>query len=186
MRGDVEELRDRISRAAARQRNLVRRVTVSLTNNDGTWQARGYRGFEGAHGDGDGEKFTGVEVFPGIGIWARPKAGTVPEAVIVHVGGEPGHPVIVATRLKDAQVALEEDETAIFNSLSCVVVKKDGTVEIRSRNGMAQKLVTLAEFNNHTHLTAPAGPVTPPTKIAGVPGGPFTLPTDGTQKLKAE
>jgi phage gp45-like len=181
----IEDLRDRLTRAAHRARNLVRRVTLSLSNNDGTWQARGYRGFEGAHGDTDGEKFV-AEVFPGIGIWARPKVGTVPEAIIVHVGGEPGHPVIVATRQKEMQVALEEDETAVFNSQSVLILKKDGSVEIRSRNGTAQKLVTLAEFNNHTHATAPTGPLTPPTKIASPPGGPFTLPTDGTQKLKAE
>lgn len=184
MRVDIDELRERISRAAIRAKNLVRRATISLTNTDGTWQARGYRGFEGSHGDLDGEKWNGVEVFPGIGFWSRPKSGTVPEAIIVHVGGEPNHPVIVATRDKTSQVALDLDETAIFTSQSIVVVKKDGTVEIRSLGGTAQKLVTWADFTNHTHATAATGTPSPPQKVVPLAGA-FGA-SDGTQKLKAE
>ena len=180
-RQNIEDLRERVSRAYHRLRGMVRRVTISLTGNTGQWQAQGYRGI--GVDDIEGEKFDLVEVFPGIGISARPKAGSRAEAIIVHVGAESGHPVIVATRDRSMEVSLEEDETAVFNSQAVLILKKDGTVEIRSRTGVAQKLVTWADFTNHTHVTAATGPAVAPTKLA--PAGPFG-PTDGTQKLKAE
>ncbi len=46
--------------------------------------------------------------------------------------------------------------------------------------GGSNKLVTRAEFLNHTHASAPLGPITPPTEIVATPGGPFP----GTAKLR--
>lgn len=182
-RQTIEHLRQRTSQVYLRLRGLARRVVLSLTNNDGTWQALGYRGVDELGEDAEGEKFV-AEVFPGIGIYARPKAGAKPEAVVIHIGAEPNHPVIIATRDRAAQVALDEDETAVFNSQAVIICKKDGTIELRSRGGTAKKLVTWDDFIGHTHVTAGTGSPVGPTKLA--PPGPYNASVDGTQKVKAE
>jgi phage gp45-like len=197
MRVDVDNLRERISRNYLRLRGLARRAVVSLTSNDGIWQALGYRGQDEAGEDAPGERFV-AELFPGIGIFARPAAGAKPEAVIIHIGAEPNHPVIIATRDRDAQVAVNADETVLFNSQSVVLIKADGTVEVRARGGVASALAkksdvddlrtwVAAQFSSvgtgHVHAT-PSGPTTSTTAIAA----PGTTPPAvvGTSKLRGE
>jgi phage gp45-like len=76
-----------------------------------------------------------VEVFSGVGFYSRPKAGSKPEVIVVNVGGEDGHPVVVATRDLSIQVSLAEDETAIFNSSAVVKVAANGDVLVRAKSG---------------------------------------------------
>lgn len=122
---------------------MIRRIRVAAT--------AGARWALAGHADADGNLETDdAELFPGVGFFARPKASHRTEAVLVKVGGEDGHSVIVATRNHDGVKllgSLAEDETAIFNSRAAVVVKADGTIEIRSISGTAAPLATKADLN---------------------------------------
>lgn len=187
-RQTIEHLRQRTSQVYLRLRGLARRVVLSLTNNDGIWQALGYRGVDELGEDAEGEKFV-AEVFPGLGFYARPKRGAKPEAVIIHIGAESNHPVIIATRDKAAQVVLNEDETAVFNSQSVVLIKADGTVEVRDRSGVAVPLALKADVDalrtwlaTHTHSGVTTG-----TGSSAVPVQAGTLPNAaGTSKLRGQ
>lgn len=124
-RRTAHDFRDR-GRDAPFLRGMIRRLVVKLTQATGLWQLLG---FEDA--DGNEELLNDVETFPGIGFSSRPKAGSRAEVVVVRIGGESGHPVIVATRDRSIEISLEEDETAIFNSTGTVVkITKDGIVEL--------------------------------------------------------
>lgn len=128
-RQTVEEYREDGDRWMLRLRGMVRRVVVGLTEvAGGAWQALGYK-----DSDGNQETFNNVEMFGGVGIHARPADNGRVEAIIIHVGGDEEHPVMVATRDRSMQVELQADETAIFNSQTVIRVKADGTVEIGSR-----------------------------------------------------
>jgi hypothetical protein len=72
-----------------------------------------------------------VEVFSGIGIYARP-AGDA-EVIVVNVSGA-RHPVVIATRDEDARRAMAADlkagDTCVFNGVARVIIRADGTIEI--------------------------------------------------------
>jgi len=129
-------------RVATRIGNLCRRVVLALTDG-GLWQADGYEGEARADG---------VEAFQGIGYASRPSATAVTdgdaEAILLHVGGKSGHPVIVATRDESIRVELDEDETAIFNSQAIVKIKSDGTIEASSIGGSPVALATKADVDS--------------------------------------
>lgn len=197
-RRDVEdENRDRTGPLAVLLSGLVRRVVVKLTTAANFWQLLG---FVGAYGEEEvigGGADGGVEPFQGVGFTSRPKAGAQAEAVAVAIGGEPGNTVVIASRDKANEPALEEDETATWNSLTLVIHKKNGTIELRTRSGAAVALATKADVDaiasflrthfdtaaGHTHSAAGAGP-----PVAGTGSGTgFSVPTAaGTQKVKAE
>jgi phage gp45-like len=132
-------------------------------------------------------------VFSGVGFYARPKVGHNAEAVVVFPGGA-ANPIIIATRDEDARKAmakLNADETAVFNSTTVILIKKDGTVEVRAANGTAKSLVHFDTFSRHVHsCTAPGNPSGPPIPVVSVPppgpGDPPTVPLGGTTVLKAQ
>lgn len=167
-------------------RGMIRRVAVTLT--DATrWQLLGHRG-----GSGGDETFD-AEPFTGIGFYSRPPSSGNPEAVAVAVGGSKTT-AIVATRDEATRQAavgsLAEGETAVYNDKAVIVVKADGTVEIRLVGGGAIKLPTLADyealrnaFNAHVHATAGTGTPSGPTPVPSVI--PVPVPT-GTSVLKAQ
>ncbi|MFH0901900.1 MAG: phage baseplate assembly protein [Pseudomonadota bacterium] len=167
----IQRLRDD---AMVRVRRIVRRAAISLASASGLWQLTGYEDADEAQ-----EIWDEVEVFPGIGFWSRPAAGGKPEAILVSVGSEGGHPVVVATRDKSCQIDLVEGETAIFNSAGArVLVKADGTVRIEGTAGGAEALATQSDltalkaaFDVHTHLYAP-GPGAPVPTAIPVPLAP--------------
>jgi len=87
-------------------------------------------------------------VVGGVGFYARPAATGKPEAVLVNIGSESGHPVLVATRDKTLQVALAEDETAVCTSKAVILIKKTGQVCITDRSGgVAVPLATKADLD---------------------------------------
>lgn len=158
-------------------RNMVRRLTVAATAFH-QWQLHGYE-----YGGAQPETFDDVEVFGGVGFVSRPAAGSNAEAIVIKVGGEGGHPVVIASRDRDAQVEIDDDESAIFNSSGAVVkVTKDGDVEVnpapgrkvylRSDGGTSEALAKKSEldaainqinshaalFNVHSHPSHGAGP----------------------------
>jgi phage gp45-like len=163
-------------------RNLVRRLKVSLTKAVGRWQLLGLLGL-----DGERETFDDVEVFQGIGFASRPAAGGKPEAVVVHVRAEGGHPVIIATRDKTTQPELDEDETQVSNSK--VRVRMTAAGEILADDGSgAVELATKADvqalrdaLTSHTHQYSPGPGAAAPTG----PGPALASPT-GTTVFKAK
>lgn len=160
---------------AIRLAGMVRRFVVASTAKI-VWRLTGVQLL-----DGDTEQ-RDVEVFSGIGFYARPLASkdATPEAIVVNVGGATV-PVIVATR--DAkglskllsQVRVTAGDTVVYSGAAAalVIVKANGTVEVRAPSGTALSLPTMADFEGlreyvynqfrgtggHTHVT-PMGPTT--------------------------
>ena len=154
----------------------LRRLAIGITSRV-FWQLVGYKSHESKTPTTDAEPFTG------IGFYARPRSTDRAEAVLASIG-DARHSVIIATRNEDVrkQIAnLEEDETAIFTSQSTVVIKADGTIEIRSANGVALPLPTLQEiasfisaYNLHVH-TETGTVTTVPTVLVSAPSGTTVL-----------
>jgi phage gp45-like len=131
-----EDLKREARDAAERLlRGLVRRFAITLT--EGTlWRMLGQRGGQG------GDETRDLETFPGIGIYARPPSSGNPEAIALAVGGAK-HQVVVATRDEATrQAALGGDvqpgETCLYNGQGRIILKADGTAEIRLHSGVAE------------------------------------------------
>lgn len=104
--------------------NLVRRAAVIKTGD--FWSAEA----------SEDESSKGLEVFGQVGFRSRPLEGGDAEALILRVGASENHEVIVATRDRGIEVAIDADETAIFNSTGAVVkIDKDGNIAITSKAG---------------------------------------------------
>lgn len=172
-------LRDEQDPDKLHARGAIRRMVVSLTTK-AIWQLAGF-----ILGGGKRETMN-AEPFGGIGFFARPPASGKPEAIVLMVGDDSRQPVVVAVRDEKTRQAiagaLAENETAMFNDAATVVIKSDGTIEARSKNGAAVPLVTFAEFMRHGHTCAAAGnPSTAPIPVVD-PGDPLS----GTDVLKGE
>lgn len=129
-----------------RLRNMVRRFAVTVTSAAAVWKVLGIRGL-----DGEDETVT-AEVFQGVGFAARPSTTGSPEVIVVNVGGAKV-PVIVASRdhktLKAVLAELGElaaGDAVIYSPAAVVYVRANGTVEIKTPGGVAQKLATLADL----------------------------------------
>lgn len=183
----TKEWRDETAPTRRRNDGLIRRMPIGLTSGV-PWRVTGHLLI-----DGRTREFHDAEVFSGIGFYARPKSQANAEAIVVFPGDDAQNPIIIATRDEAARRAiasLETDSTAMFNTLSIILIKKDGTVEIRAAGGTATKLPTLADynalrnaFNAHVHPTAGTGPPSPPTAVPGVIPAPTPA---GTQVLKVQ
>jgi phage gp45-like len=119
-------------------RGMNRKVAITLT--DGAkWQVVGQRGGQG------GDETLRVEAFTGIGFYSRPPASGNPEAIATAIGGAKTL-ALVAQRDEATRQAvvgdLAEGETAVYNDKALIVVKADGTVEIRLAGGVALPLAT--------------------------------------------
>jgi phage gp45-like len=121
---------------------MVRRMAVRLTSR-AFWQVAGHLLLDNTTETRD------AEVFSGIGFYSRPPADGKPEAIVVFPGGA-SNPVIVALRDEKTRKAvaggLEPGETAMFNGSAIVVLKANGDIEIRSKDGVAQPLATLTDL----------------------------------------
>lgn len=105
-----------------------RRMLVTRTGT-GTWQTMGH-----ALLDPTKPETREIENWPGIGVTARPPDGGSGEAVVVQIGG-PNNPAIVATRDEATRTLVDDiapNESTLYNSLSRVYVRNDGTIELRS------------------------------------------------------
>lgn len=153
MRGSVRSLRDRVSGPAAAFLSIARRMRVAATAAV-TWA------IEGAEDDDGSVETDDAEVFPGVGFYARPKAGDATEAVVVEIGGAPGHAVVIATRNMDGIKRLGsigEDETLIFNSTTAIKISADGTISIGAIGApltpLANGVVLASGFDTFTGAT---------------------------------
>jgi len=156
----IRELRERPP-----ARGFIRRLAVKLTGV--LWQLLGYE-----DADGNRETFDKTEVFHNIGFTSRPRAG-FGEAVVVNVGGESNHPVVIASRDQSIVVTIEEDETVIHNSTSGAIVRltKTGQVLLGGmaasfavpRDSLRTTLNTfITAYNAHTHSDPQGGTTGPP------------------------
>ena len=157
-------------------RSMIRRLRVAASDAV-HWVLEGFEDFDG------NVETEEAEAFEGIGFASRPKADHRAEVVVAKIGGESGHPVIVASRSRDAfklltkAEGLEEDETVIFTSKSMVKIKADGEILIGSIGGTFKALATA----DHKH-----GPGTFTTPSGGNVTGESGASDDNTTKLKAE
>lgn len=125
---------------------LVHRVRVVATQG-ALWKVEGHTDFNGNVSSYE------AETFEGIGFASRPGAADNAEVIVLQVEAASGHPVIVATRNRDAlkkliqSEGLEADETVIFASASMVKIKADGTIELGSIGGTFQPLATKSDID---------------------------------------
>lgn len=169
-------------------RGAIRRMVVTLTSK-AIWQLAGF-----LLGDGKREAMT-AEPFTGIGFSSRPPANGKPEAIVLLPGDDARQPVVVAVRDEKTRQAivgaLLENETAMFNDAALVHIKAGGTIEARSKNGVAVPLATKADvdairnaLNGHSHQYIPPG------SGGGAPiattGNPAVPAPAGTSVLKGE
>ena len=175
--------RDAISRGAVAVRTMLRRMSVGHSAN-GLWQLLGY--VDGEYEDTEDD----TPVFEGIGIAARPAVDSSgAEVIVAKVGGKSGHAVVIATRDESIRIEIDEDEIAIFNSVSQVRIRANGEIEAGSRGGTFEALATKAELktvrdelHRHEHAYIPGlGSVTTPTT-----GGPSVTSPTGTLWLMGE
>ena len=175
----------------------IRRMPISLTQGV-LWQITGHQMLDGTDETHD------APVFSGIGFASRPPDNGSPEAIVAFVGG-PSNPVIIATRDEATRATafaasgeLQAGETAIFNAGAIVLIKADGTIEIRSVGGAAVALATKADVDKigtaiagATVIANDGGASLQATILAGLGtslhGAAGTTPWPvGTTKLKAE
>jgi hypothetical protein len=185
MRGDAEQFAQQIGSFRRELAGMVRRMSVRFTGG-GIWQLAGHLLF------GSNREAREIELFPGIGIYARPpKGSTSAEAIVANAGGQ-NNPAVIATRDEAVRAKVNdiaEDETATYNTLARVYVKADGTIEARTHAGAAVALckhsdmVSLkTQFANWIVVPNDGGGAlkTLLTTLIGT-GWPF-----GTTKLKGE
>lgn len=163
---------------------MIRRMAVTLTSR-AFWQVAGHRLLDGTIETRD------AEVFSGVGFYARPPADGNPEAIVAFVGGA-GSPIVIAVRDEKTRQAvagaIAAGETAVFNSSSLVLIKADGTIEIRSAAGLAAPLATKADLEalklaitNAVIVANDGGASLKSTILGALASWPA-----GTTKLKAE
>lgn len=166
---------------------MVRRMAVQLTDST-LWRLIGQRG--GVAGD----ETIDLEIFPGIGFYARPTTSGNPEAITASYGSS-RTTAIVATRDEATRQAvagnLQPDESMVYTSQAVVYIKSNGTVEIRSASGAAVQLALKSDvqslvtsFNTHTH-PVPGVTLGPATTNSSVPAVAASSPV-GTTILKGE
>lgn len=165
-------------------RGMLRRVVVTL-HNAARWQVTGRQG-------NNPETFE-AEAFAGIGFAARPPANGNPEAIAAAIGGT-ASTVIIATRdeaTRQASVgSLGVGETAVYNDKAVIVIKANGTVEIRLVGGVAVPLATKADldslraiFANWTPVASDGGAA---LKTAIIAASPLGWHPTGTTVLKGQ
>jgi phage gp45-like len=162
---------------------LIRRMVVTLAQG-GRWQLRGFRSL--------GEVVADVEVFAGLGLWARAPEGVEVEAVVVAVGDSKA-PVVVALRDERTRsrvaAAIAADTTVLHNSACGVYLTPAGLVEIRSHAGAAGPLATLADAKALQAAIAaipPPGDPSAAAAVAALQSAVASWSPVGTTKVRGE
>lgn len=162
---EAAELKKEQNAQTRAQHGMLRRFTLKLSRGR-LWQILGHLI------DGVRENFDS-EPFQGIGFWSSPAKGERAEVIVANLGGDAGHPVIIATRNEDVRKLydsqLAQGSTAMFNNATIIIINPDGTVEVRSRNGVAAPLATKADL----------------AALKSAISGAGTVPNDGGSAFKA-
>jgi phage baseplate assembly protein V len=159
---------------ATRMANMVARGVVQLVNDATKLQLLQLGVLAGETVEGD----KGAEHFQSYGFSSVPLVGA--EAVVIFPNGDRSHPLVIATSDRRYRpTGGQPGEVVVYNNTGAkITITKDGDIKVRAAAGRqiladdgagAGPLVTQAQFMNHTHLTAPLGPVTPPTSISPTP-----------------
>lgn len=138
----------------------IRRMVLGVTS--GLWQVIGHLLLDGKREGHDAEPFTG------IGFYARPGVGSNPEAIVIFLGEGASAPTVIACRDEDVRRAvvgdLSEDETAMFNTRTMIIVRASGIVEIKAPGGVPRKVAFQDEVHAiyswltaHTHSGVTTG-----------------------------
>lgn len=166
----------------------IRRMAISLTSRS-FWQVVGHRLLDNSTETRD------VEIFSGIGFYARPPADGKPEAMVAFQEGG-ANPVIIAIRDEKTRRAVAGaigvDETAMYNTVAMVLVKSNETIEIRTPDGIADPVARKSDIaalrtalGTAVIALGAGGAADIAVKADLVTGGPNTWPV-GTTVLKAE
>jgi phage gp45-like len=132
----------KLERLLGRLGGMIRRMRY-LSSSSGFWQVEGVSAEEGSP-----ETEPPLEVFHGVGFVTRPKNGSDAEVIVAKIGGASGHKVVIASRDREQEFTLDDDdECAVFNSTAVVYFKKDGTIEARSRAGAAVALALKSDVD---------------------------------------
>lgn len=186
----IADTREQIGSKNRSVLGMLRRMVVSVTS--GTiWQVVGLTLL-----DGITKETQPVEVFSGIGFYSRPSPGANTEAIVGHVGGRE-NPAIIALRDEDTRrkiAKIEQNETAMYNTLAILLVDKDGHMHARFPNGTTKRLAFVDDLNalrgfvaaqfsgaGHVHA-APGGPTTSTVPV----GAPPSTSYDGTEVLRSQ
>jgi phage gp45-like len=182
----LEQLARLVQPLKTRLANMVARGVVQLVNDEKMMQLLQLGVLAGETVEGA----NGAENFQPYGLASVPLRGA--EAVVVFPAGDREHPLVVAVSdRRHRPTGGEPGQVTLYNqSTPRVILLPGGQVEIRSKDGTATKLPTLADyealraaFNAHVHATAGTGAPSPPTAAPGVI--PVAAPS-GTNVLKAE
>jgi phage gp45-like len=166
--------------------NLARKITFTATGG-ALWSALGFD---------DDEPFDDTPVFQGTGIYSRPGSDDDAEGVLIHIGADPDHGVVVNVRNEDARRRYVEEfgdlnagEIALFNSNATarIVITSNGLVRIESGNGAGVSLATKADIDDlrewcgaHYHNFPAIGGAPTSTPLEGPPSA------SGTSVLRGE
>jgi hypothetical protein len=196
------ELARAVGTKARELAGMLRRMVVTRTNS-AIWQVTGHTLL-----DGDTET-RDVELFGGIGFYARPNDDDDTEAIVAFPAGGSGGPIIVAVRQEARRRVMTTDlasgETQLHNSSAdnptIIRIKANGTVEIRALAGVAAALALKADVqalrdwvNNQFssaagHIHVVSGAATTTMTTVAVPGSTPTVPAPtpvGTTVLKGQ
>lgn len=166
---------------------MLRRMVVTLTAG-GRWQLRGFAALR--------ELVPDVEVFQGIGFWARPPAPANPrrptvEAIVLNLGDSDA-PIVVAIRDEQTRAAvaaaLEADTTLVYNSAVRAELTPAGKIKLCTHGGTPAPFATLEDIEQlrryvdrqfssvggHTHVVS--GLATTTITTVGVAGTAPTVP----------
>lgn len=178
----LDQLRHIARPLATRVANTIVRGVITLVDDSVKQQLLQFGGLSG-------ETVDGAENFQPYGLSSVPLPGA--ENVTIYPNGDRSHPLTIAVSDRRYRpTGGTPGEVTLHNHVTArLVLKADGTVEIRSAGGTAIKLPTLADynalraaFNTHTHVYS-AGPTA--GAVTAVPASTVGAPT-GTQVLKAE
>lgn len=156
---------DSVSTSVRELYGKVRRMAIGVTSS--LWQVIGHLLLDGKIEAKD------AEAFSGLGFYARPKAGSNAEAIVIFLGEGGSSPAVIACRDEDVRRVvvgdLDEDESAMFNSSTMIIVRASGVVEIKAPNGNPRRVAFHDElhalwsaFDGHGHTYVP-GSNTPTT-----------------------
>lgn len=174
----IEETRAQGSVDRRHMLGMLRRMTLRVTST-GFWQVAG-----ALLSDGVTREARLAEVFSGIGFYSRPKPGANAESVVGFVGGAE-NPCIIATREEDTRkrvAAIDQDETATFNTKAILHITKAGKVlaylagHVADAVGLAKaselndlRAFVAAQFTDAGHVHGVSGASTNSTAPVGVP-----------------
>ena len=123
------------------------------------------------------------------GFSSRPKPGA--DAVVVFIGGNRDHGLVVSSGDPRTAPTLEEGEVAFWSADGVVVkIDKDKKVRITGAasidlNGDSKRFVTWDELNtalqSHTHSAGSLVSTAPGSPVTGVTGSPVSLDISGAK-----